>query len=547
MTVNILIGIGGTGAKVVESALYLLASGVGPDDRVLVGIVDQDNGNGNVARTLELVERIRSLRAHFSPPRANILDWNAAPEAGGTTFLKVPVEPLMGRTAHWRPADDSISDLADILQKDSMSDGEKALFDLLFRNSPADSADAEQNMGLSEGYRGRAHVGAAALLSAFHFDETSFRDRMRELMGLSLQGQDVRIFLAGSLFGGTGAAGFPTIARTLHSLRQEVEGQPKDVDPDRVFIGGVLMLPYFSFQDAPDRSANVVRSNQLLPQARTALAFYENLFSENTGVFDRLHIAGWDKLFPLPYHSPGRNEQNNPALLPELLGAVAAVGFLSDPVIARETGLQASARADSGAFRWDDLPASPELKQQLYRQMGSLLRFAYYWRYSVEPAFDNRGGGLFASKQRVAGNIKLPWLKELAANTDWQLHTPEARADLLRFIEGLLLWAGSIQLFARDVVGDFGLWNCQPLMARADSSAPADPIDLHEARSSADVAQDFTSLVRDRDPQKRARDASALYAELHEKGRRLPDSGSQQLGRVVWAVHRAARPFETGA
>ena len=41
MAVNILIGVGGTGAKTVEAALVLLLAGM-VDDPVYVGIVDQD-------------------------------------------------------------------------------------------------------------------------------------------------------------------------------------------------------------------------------------------------------------------------------------------------------------------------------------------------------------------------------------------------------------------------------------------------------------------------------------------------------------------------
>ena len=44
---NFLIGIGGTGAKCIEHLVHSCSSGLGPD-KLWVGMVDQDEANGNV-------------------------------------------------------------------------------------------------------------------------------------------------------------------------------------------------------------------------------------------------------------------------------------------------------------------------------------------------------------------------------------------------------------------------------------------------------------------------------------------------------------------
>ena len=44
-----LIGIGGSGSKCIDNYTYMCASGLGPDD-LWMGIVDQDQPNGNVAK-----------------------------------------------------------------------------------------------------------------------------------------------------------------------------------------------------------------------------------------------------------------------------------------------------------------------------------------------------------------------------------------------------------------------------------------------------------------------------------------------------------------
>jgi len=83
MAVNILIGVGGTGAKVVEATLYLLAAGLGPE-KVIVGLVDQDNSNGNLARTLELIADLGTVRADWAGNSPNSLDWETPDSGGGT-------------------------------------------------------------------------------------------------------------------------------------------------------------------------------------------------------------------------------------------------------------------------------------------------------------------------------------------------------------------------------------------------------------------------------------------------------------------------------
>ena len=71
----------------------------------------------------------------------------------------------------------------------------------------------ELKMSLKEGYRGRPHVGSAALL--LQIERSEFWRSLKKLVTESKEGEGVRIFLCGSAFGGTGAAILPTLARDL--------------------------------------------------------------------------------------------------------------------------------------------------------------------------------------------------------------------------------------------------------------------------------------------------------------------------------------------
>ena len=58
---NFIVGIGGTGAKCLEHLLYCCASGLGPE-KLWVGMVDQDEANGNISRTKIQLTKYMNLR-----------------------------------------------------------------------------------------------------------------------------------------------------------------------------------------------------------------------------------------------------------------------------------------------------------------------------------------------------------------------------------------------------------------------------------------------------------------------------------------------------
>lgn len=522
MAVNILLGVGGTGAKIVESTLFLLSAGVGKRDKVLVGLIDQDNSNGNVARTEQLLNLLIHLQEGFTIP-SSLMDWS---EPKGSALFSVPFAPLMPGGAHWRPAPDTLPTLRDVLQHETMSRDEKALFDLLFRGAEAKPADAEQTMNLAEGYRGRAHVGAAALVSAIHHDQPDFLERLRNLMKSSSTGEEVRIFIAGSLFGGTGAAGFPTIARTLDRLR--APENPNRIQSDKVMIGGALMLPYFSF-DEPRTDDNVITSAQLIPQARVAIEYYENLLGQE-GVFDRLYVAGWDRMFRLNYHQAGRAEQRNPALPPELVAASAACDFFDlKAADVRNDKPLVAARRDGAAFGWADLPARPEL--QLKDRLSNALRFALWWRYRVEPAINAKG--------RLGFSARPGWLSDLAGQTDWQGEAVGARVNLQDYCKRLLEWAATLRLFGTALVDRFELWNADSFVnTRPDR--PTDPVELLDGRTEIQTLSDLDALVSSaRDEDDRPVSSQVVFDRLNKP---FEQNDSKNFGRLVAGVHWAARP-----
>ncbi|MCU0882528.1 MAG: tubulin-like doman-containing protein [Hyphomonadaceae bacterium] len=539
MTMNILIGIGGTGAKIVESALYLLAAGIGPKEEVRVCLIDQDNSNGNVQRTEALIKLICQIQDELSNGQ-NRLDWKHQNEAERTALFSIPLRQLLddGRRAHWRPAPEDLPDLRTILERSNATPAQQSLFDVLFRPADADDHEKEQDLNLAEGYRGRAHVGSAALLSALHHDSPEFLKTMTEHMrnGSAEGGGGVRIMLVGSLFGGTGAAGFPTIARSLHNMRQE--DNPNDIRGDKVHIGGVLMLPYFTFDD-PEQKANVITTSQLLPQARVALEYYDRLL-EQEDVFDHLYIAGWDEMIPLNYHEPGRLAQRNPAMLPELLAAFAVQDFFMAPQIVPKPQPMMAARREQKAFGWTDLPIDPNKRQPVIDRIAQALRFAYVWRYRIDP--DLKEGpktNLVDRALKRPPEFEADIIRNHVKNTAWDSAAQALTQNIRDFSGDLLNWAANLRLYSK--VDNLNLWNMGPVVAQIDPKRPQNAVKLQDVRSDSDQREDLKTLVAPTSTLPPAGGA-AVYAALLADTRH---GESSALGRLIAATYRAARLHHT--
>lgn len=519
-TTNILIGVGGTGAKIVEAAVMLFAAGLGPAT-VHVALVDQDSSNGNVNRTQTAISDLVNFRRLWGNRGQNsAIDWSGGPS--GTErpdFGAVNVVELFEGRSLWYPGGDQTS-LNTIIGRD-LSERQRDLYDLLFMQG-----GEEQDLQLGEGYRGRAHVGAAALIASLVERKSELIDRLGELMSGKGDRGRVNIFIAGSAFGGTGASGFPTLARELNRRRNE----PRFDNPGKVWIGGALMLPYFSFTRPQENAKPVVTTSELLPKAQLALEYYEKLFGHERP-FDRFYALGWNSFFPLDYHSAGNKEQRNPPLVPELLAASAVLDFFAaygaeePPAPLDRPAVMVGARAGNG-IRWSDLPHGDEIQAKF----GQALRFAAYWLHIVEPLLlqrNWRGAPKGTWAQNLAGSIKVD-------------ENDAALASLRAVLLDLLNWAAAIEKTAGPIWGGAGPWATAALLDHGHMATPTEPVRV--ATKIGDEALDaVTGLVRSANGEPLTHDAAAMWAMLRRDGDRLAAGGHKGFGRTLAAVHAAAR------
>jgi len=439
-TVGILIAVGGTGAKVAEAVVHSCAAGLGPSE-LLVGFVDQDQGNGNTGRARRAVETYSQARSAWRSEGAHRLD-------DATQLLAPVIELLSPSQPIWTPHPDDSTTLDRAVGKLDALD--EALFNLLF-----EAGDAEQQMPLGIGYRGRANVGAAAIALAARDSQHPFLKALDAALAGAFKGRRVRLVVTGSLFGGTGAGGFPTLARLL---RKRV---PDGAAADSFAMAGALMLPYFGFPPpnaTEGTAANVARAETFLAQSRSALRYYHRLQQDGLLPFDLLQLTGWTPFFELTKHEPGSGRQENPALVPELVAALGACRFMAgtDPVPEKKE-VRVSARAESQAIEWTDLPTPTGDALAPYVKLAQILRFGVAWDYWSRFA---RSQGALKKKLLVLEPSRHPFYKIQGLNAiDWANAPPETEMQALdSWCEGTLEWARQIGN-AGATLPHFRLWS----------------------------------------------------------------------------------------
>src|ERR1700730_3742378 len=397
------IGIGGTGNKSLEAVLHCCAAGLGPAD-ANIAIVDQDRANGNVFRLRRVLDVYRRLYRDLHSAGSSLGD---SPLFG--TQIKAPDDPV------WSPLPDLQVTLEAHFNRAGLTQEAQLLFDALFEE------ERERAQPLDEGFRGRPVVGAAAMYSAAAEGEGFWSELFQDLQ---VEGDDpIRIVVLASIFGGTGAAGFPSIARLIrkHAQRHEVP----------VEIGAILLLPYFKFPEpAKATGEHLTRADDFLHTTQQALLYYHDLLRARPGLFNHLYVVGAARPFTLPNLGPGSNRQENEALLPELIAALAALHFLRNGATAdASVMLRAGHKAEEGpdaplAVEWNDIPkvrANAE-KHDARDALGTLLRFAVAFRSFYKP--------LLIKRAPPADIARQTWFYRLISRPGIQLHDDSVQGTL---------------------------------------------------------------------------------------------------------------------
>ena len=287
--------IGGTGLRVMKSIAMLMAGGMSTNGYTVIPIILDPhlglNERGNLNTLLDSYQRVFNntiqipdgdgetlspLHGFFNSPmlRLHQLDQKNF----GDEFKKYIETHRLGST-----------------------DINKHLVNILFSTK-------NLNNKLDEGFRGSPNVGTVVLGNMIE-DSEWYKAFVRHCE------QDDRAFIISSIFGGTGASGFPLMEKKIKQSSSETVSS--------LTLGAVSVLPYYGLRD-PEKSNSNIDSRNFYTKTKAALSYYY----DHT-LSDYLYYAGETSLKAI--YDNNEAEQRDAANFVELSAATALFDFLEQP------------------------------------------------------------------------------------------------------------------------------------------------------------------------------------------------------------------------
>jgi hypothetical protein len=313
------IGIGGTGMRCIESFTHLCAMGMFDKTDVHLLALDTDKDNGNFTRLKNLKEAYIKTKGvnkkqfalentffsanlhyyQFSPDYSRLSTFSALYNYGDTKF----------------------------------SNPEKAaIADLLL-------TDNAKDFDLKHGYRAQTHLGSMLMYHSI-IDDVKTNDRsdlrrfIQELISACSSGKP-RVFILGSVFGGTGASSIPIIPKAIKEAASLIS-DATDIERNAYF-GATLLTSYFSFSLPNDKEKQqqkvIATSDKFALNSQAAMMFYE---ADETvkKTYQKFYMMGTESMEWKPSKVKdktitGGESQENDSHYIEMLAAFAAYHFFN--------------------------------------------------------------------------------------------------------------------------------------------------------------------------------------------------------------------------
>jgi hypothetical protein len=427
-------GIGGTGSRVLKSLTMLLASGVKLDsnlEKVIPIIIDPDLSNGDMNRTLDIMKLYHDIRKEISNPqeffRSPIQTLNQA--QNGAAFSCDQFQFRIDGT------DDKT--FGQFIGNGTLGKENDSLKELLFSDK---NLEAEMQVG----FKGNPNIGSVVLNQLVN--STQFME-----FAQSYSPGD-KIFIVNSIFGGTGAAGFPLLVKNLRS------GDPKIPNASEIknaVIGAVTVLPYFNVTPDPDSE---IDSDTFMDKAKSAMGYYDRTLLQNNTLNGFYYIGDTPKASFA--NNEGSKSQKNDAHFIELAAALSIIDFCKEAPrlnssngkaensYFKEYGLDAEENVNNISFDHLDpssrelikLPLSKFMMSHLYLKLGLEKAKKTMWLVDKDTKTDKR----FFSSAEYTNTVKsfydyfIEWFEEMGRNevsfTPFNLNIDSK--DALHFING---------------------------------------------------------------------------------------------------------------
>lgn len=401
-------GIGGTGSRVIKSLVMLASSGVNIDaDAIVPIIIDPDFANADVTRTIEQIKTYCAIREKLS--FNNVINNNFF----GTNIENVVNDHRLALK------DTKNKKFREFIEFDTLSKENQALASILFSETNLES-------DMEVGFKGNPNIGSIVL--------NQFTDSQDFLNFAAAFKPGDRIFIISSIFGGTGASGFPLLLKNLRGLNPVV---PNSDAIQHAPIGAITVLPYFAVK--PDEES-AIESSTFIGKTKAALHYYEKNVNGGRSSVNILYYIG-DERTKQYENEEGGIEQRNNAHIVELAAAMSIIDFASiqndDPILTCEEDDNVKIYAPNPEFK--EFGIENDVQEVLFSDLaqdsrnilcGPMTQFVLFSKYinehlqgaSSQPwVRDNKFDNAFL-KSSFANNIKkhiksyIEWLTEMSDN-----------------------------------------------------------------------------------------------------------------------------------
>lgn len=286
-------GIGGTGSRVLRSFTMMLAAGVNLKvNDVVPIIIDPDQANADLSRTVQLLNDYRGIRENLTFTSDNRFFYTSIQRT--LPNFTMPINNTNDKK------------FKNFIGYQGMDTANQAMVQMLFSNKNLEST-------MTVGFKGNPNIGSVVL------NQLSTSQDLIAFANSFQQGD--KIFIISSIFGGTGASGFPLLLKTLRTDRTI----PNFAMINAAVIGAVTVLPYFKLKQ--DETSEI-DSSTFISKTKSALAYYENNVVKNSQINALYYLA--DDIANAYENHEGGNQQRNDAHLIEFLAATAIIDFCNN-------------------------------------------------------------------------------------------------------------------------------------------------------------------------------------------------------------------------
>ncbi len=374
-------GIGGTGMRCIESLIHLCAMGMFDNTEIHLLALDTDKNNGNFSRLKELKEAYVNSKNLDKTKRTPL----------SNTFFSADIKYY-----EFSPDYQKKSTFNDVFNYGGVkykNPEEAAIADLALTSNV-------ENFNLRHGYRAQTHLGSMMMYHSIIEEARSntsndMKSFLQELIQAATN-SNPRVFILGSVFGGTGASSIPVIPQAI-SKAAEIISNGASTILNKAYFASTLLTAYFNFKTpSPNELTNqmvIATSDKFALNSQVAMMFYDDDTTVKN-IYQRFYMMGtdnqaWDPMErdkdKIKETITGGSEQKNDSHYIELLAACAALDFLNvDESELKECKKTCTpnyvyrAIADSAKFNFMDFVGNTEKKDEEFaKRFGMLIAFYF--------------------------------------------------------------------------------------------------------------------------------------------------------------------------